>query len=102
MAKKPELERISEDELAAEARGVVHAFFINTERTSADVAVARVASSVLSTHAREKQAAGAADALSFMIARELASDKTQLEAFLHAAMPGAAVVRALPTAKADS
>ena len=92
MAERP----ISADALAAEARTVIHEFFVNKERTSADVAAARVASSVLATDARTKQAAGAADALSFMIARELADDKTQLKRFLEAAMPAAPIVRVLP------
>jgi hypothetical protein len=88
------------EKLAAKARKTLHAFFDNKEhRTSVDVATARIASSVLATNAREKQAAGAADALSFMIARELSSDKTQLEKFLTAALPNAPIVRALPERK---
>lgn len=83
--------------LIKKAETSLHEFFDKRDgRTSADVAVARIASSLLSTQAREKQAAGAADALNFMIARELSSDRTQLEAFLTAAMPSAPIVRALP------
>lgn len=98
MKEKP----ISADELAAEARTVIHEFFMNKARTSADVAAARVASSVLATDARAKQASGAADALNFMIARELATDKTQLEQFLRAAMPAAPIVKSLPTRTTES
>jgi hypothetical protein len=91
-----------DDTLAAKARATLHEFFdMKTQRTSADVAVARIASSVLATDAKVKQSAGAADALSFMIARELASDKTQLEGFLTAAMPSAPIVRALPAKRAS-
>jgi hypothetical protein len=87
--------------LAAKARATLREFFDNkTQRTTMDVATARIASSLLATHAREKQAAGAADALNFMIARELSSDRSQLEQFLTAAMPNAPIVRSLlPTGK---
>lgn len=85
------------DGLVTKAIASLNEFFDNKEkRTSADVAAARIASSLLSTNAREKQAAGAADALNFMIARELSSDKSQLEQFLTAAMPNAPIVKALP------
>jgi hypothetical protein len=85
------------EELVVKARATLHEFFDNRKkRTSMDVATARIATTVLSTHSREKQAAGAADALSFMIARELASNKAQLERFLTAAMPYAPIVKALP------
>jgi len=86
-----------DDDLVAKAKKTLHEFFDNKGRTSSDIATARIASSVLSTAAREKQAAGAADALQFMIARELSSDRSQLEKFLTAAMPAAPIVRALPT-----
>jgi cyanate lyase len=80
--------------LITKAETSLHEFFDKKDgRTSADVAVARIASSLLSTNARERQTAGAADALNFMIARELSGDKTQLEAFLTAAMPTAPIVR---------
>lgn len=99
---KPEKHKPDDDvgmeALAAKARATLHEFFDNrAQRTSADVATARIASSLLSTFAREKQAAGAADALNFMIARELSSDKSQLEHFLTAAMPRAPILRALPS-----
>lgn len=84
------------DDLITKAMTSLNEFFDNKARTSSDVAVARIASSLLSTRAREKQAAGAADALNFMIARELSSDRGQLEQFLVAAMPNAPIVRALP------
>lgn len=84
------------DDLAAQARDTLKEFFRNKAKTSADIATARIAGSVLSTHARTKQAAGAADALNFMIARELSSDRAELERFLTAAMPGAPIVKALP------
>ena len=83
--------------LVAKAIDALNDFFDNKDkRTSGDIAAARVASSLLATNSREKQAAGAADALSFMIARELSSDKAQLEKFLTAAMPSAPIVLALP------
>jgi len=97
--------RVTDDmeDLAGQARETLREFFNNrTGRTSMDIATARIASSVLSTFAREKQAAGAADALSFMIARELSTDKTQLEKFLTAAMPNAPIVRSLPVTTPDS
>jgi hypothetical protein len=88
---------IEMDDLVAKARATLNDFFDNrSKRTSLDVATARIATSLLATNAREKQAAGAADALSFMIARELSSDKSQLEKFLTAAMPSAPIVKALP------
>jgi len=88
------------DELVDKAKAELHNFFDNRGlRTPADIAAARIASSLLSTHAREKQTAGAADALNFMMARELSSDKTQLEQFLTAAMPAAPIVLALPKPK---
>lgn len=88
------------ESLVEKAIGTLHEFFDNkADRTSTDVATARIASSVLSTVARERQSAGAADALSFMMARELSSDKGQLEHFLSVAMPNAAIVKALPPAK---
>lgn len=91
-----------DDGLVAKAKANLHEFFDNRDkRTAADIATARVATSLLATNAREKQAAGAADALSFMIARELSSDKAQLERFLTAAMPAAPIVRALPKGKAS-
>jgi hypothetical protein len=87
------------NDLVGKAIDSLHEFFDNKgQRTSNDIAAARVASSLLATNAREKQAAGARDALSFMIARELSTDKSQLENFLTAAMPNAAVLKALPTA----
>lgn len=88
-----------DDQLTQAATETLKTFFSRAKDqqvTSSDVATARIASSVLSTHAREKQAAGAADALSFMIARELSADRTQLESFLVAAMPHTPIVRALP------
>jgi hypothetical protein len=96
MAKKPVIDS-EDDDLVDKARATLHEFFDNHgKRTSIDVATARIASSVYSTHAKIKQSRGAADALSFMIARELASDRVQLEQFLTAAMPSAPIVRALP------
>lgn len=89
-----------DDELVRKARTELHDFFDHKEkRTNGDIAAARIASSLLSTNAREKQTASATDALSFMMARELSSDKEQLEKFLTAAMPNAPIVRALPPAK---
>ena len=83
--------------LRARAITELRDFFDHRERrTPVDIAAARVASSVISTAAREQQARGAADALQFMIARELSGDREQLERFLTAAMPHAAIVRALP------
>ena len=92
---------INDDELAGVARERLYEFFNDkSKRTSGDIAEARIASSLLSTQARVKQAAGAADALTFMIARELSSDRAQLESFLTAAMPHAPVLRALPATDA--
>jgi hypothetical protein len=89
-----------DSDLLQKARETLHDFFDKkTQRTSLDISTARIATSLLATHARERQAAGAADALSFMIARELSSDKAQLEQFLTAAMPSAPIVKALPTRK---
>jgi hypothetical protein len=83
--------------LVNKAHAALVEFFEDTsKRTTADIAVARIAWGLLSTNAREKQAAGAADALTFMIARELSKDKGELQDFLTAAMPSAPVVRALP------
>jgi hypothetical protein len=92
---------LTDEELAAKARQQLSDFFDipRGRKTPEDVSTARVAGSFLATRAREKQAAGAADALNFMIARELSGDKTQLEKFLTAAMPNAPVVRALPGKK---
>lgn len=87
------------EELAAQARSTLRDFFHEKARTNADIAAARIASSLLSTFAREKQAAGAADALNFMMARELASDKAQLEQFLAAALPSSPIMKALPAKK---
>lgn len=89
-----------DDDLLDKARQTLHQFFDKSDqRTSADIAMARIASGLLATHARERQASGAADALNFMMARELASDRAQLEKFLTAAMPAAPIVRALPARK---
>ena len=87
MPKQPD--NVTDEMLIAQARTSLQAFFTDkTKRSSADIAEARIASSLLSTHARIRQAAGAADALSFMIARELSSDRTQLEQFFLAQLAG--------------
>lgn len=92
-----------DEPLVEKARETLHEFFDKKDqRTSSDIATARIASSLLSTHARERQAAGAAEALQFMIARELSTDKAQLEAFLTAAMPAAPILKALPARKSES
>lgn len=57
---------------------------------------ARVASSVLSTWARERATQSATETRQVLMARELAENKEQLERYLKAAMPGAPVVKAIP------
>ena len=95
-AKRRVVDDDDHDDLAIQARDTLKEFFKNKARTSADIATARIASGVLSSYARTRQAAGAADALNFMIARELSSDRAELERFLVAAMPHVPIVRALP------
>jgi hypothetical protein len=84
------------DELARLARRRVADFLKADDHTTMQIAEIRVATGVLATYARVKQTAGAREALTFMMARELAGDREQLADYIRATMPGAAIVKALP------
>ena len=70
-------------------------FVTAKEFTSQDLGKARVITSLISAYARLKQAEGAQQATTFMMARELANDKQELRAYIAATMPDHAVIKAL-------
>jgi hypothetical protein len=84
------------------ANAYLRSFFENTEnKTSNEIATARIAGSVIQAYAKLKQSLGAQEALSFMMARELSNDRAQLERFLALALPNAPIVRALPMVRTE-
>ena len=65
------------------------------ELSDNDVTTARIAGSLLATWSRLKQAERAQEAVYFNMARELASDREQLEAYVKASMPDVPLVKVL-------
>jgi hypothetical protein len=61
---------------------------------------AKQANAYRSTEARREQTQSAREATIVMMARELAQDKQQFQQYLRAAMPNAAMVKALPRGNA--
>lgn len=84
------------DGLAEKAIGQLEGFFDAQEKSPQQIAVARVAATVISSWSRHRQTEGAREASLFMMARELAGDKEQLERYVRVAMPASPIVRALP------
>lgn len=89
-------------DLAGQAMDNLRKFFRKKERTSRDIGVARVATSVLSAWTRQQQTKSAAEATRFMVARELATDKEQLAEYIRLTMPDYPVAKALPEAREGS
>lgn len=73
--------------LAGLAIGKLRSFLDGAEPTTKDIAEARVATSVLNSWVRLEQARGAREATTFMIARELAQDREQLQEYVNRALP---------------
>jgi hypothetical protein len=90
MSKRTLEQPLAEDALeglAAQGIAAMQRYFAQVERTDKDIREARVAATILSTWSRLRQTQGARDTLHFAMARELAADKTQLEAYIRAAFP---------------
>lgn len=83
------------ESVAESAIGRLESFFKDDEPTSQQIGAARIASSVLSAWTRHKQTEGAREASTFMMARELATDKEALERYVRVAMPSSPIVQAL-------
>jgi hypothetical protein len=88
------------DILAADSVSALRKFLQQGEHTSMDIGAARVAASALSAWSRHKQTESARESNFIILARELAENKQQFRKFVIAAMPEAAIVKALPVAKA--
>jgi hypothetical protein len=69
------------------------------ELMDTDIDTARLASSVLSTWSRLKQAERAQEAVYFNMARELATDKAQLEQYIKLSLPDVPLVKVLDAKK---
>jgi hypothetical protein len=67
-----------------------------------DLTTARLAGSVLATWSRLKQAERAQEAVYFSMARELASDRSQLEQYVKLSMPDVPLVKVLDAKKVPS
>lgn len=65
------------------------------ERDDQDIAAARIASSILATWARLKQAERAREAIYFTMARELATNREQLEEYIKITLPDIPLAQAL-------
>ncbi len=85
--------------LADQAINNLGKFFNRKERTSQDIGVARVATSVLSAWTRQQQTKSAERTTMFMLARELATDRDQLAEYVRLTMPDASIVKLLPQPK---
>jgi len=86
------------ERLASDAIDSLSQFFRIAEPAADALGKARVAATVLSAWTRAKQTEGAREATTFMIARELATDKEQLRQYMELSMPSHALIRALPGA----
>ena len=71
-------------------------FFQQPDKGRDAIAVARVAAASLSSSTRDEQTNNARRTLDWNMARDLARDKEQLEAYVRVSMPTAPIVRALP------
>jgi len=80
-------------ELADKAMDGLRSFLDAEDHTGKDIGVARVATSILNAWTRYQQARNAEKALVFMVARELAQDKEQLQEYIRASLP---IVRFIP------
>lgn len=87
--------------LASQAMDKLANFLSDDEPSSKAIGAARIAASVLSAWTRHKQTEGAREATTFMIARELATNKEELRHYLAVAMPSHDLTKALPAPKGE-
>jgi hypothetical protein len=87
------------ERLADLAMDEIESFFKSKDRSPQAIAGARIASSVLASHARLKQSERAEQAMTFMMARELAADGDQLKQYIKATMPSSPFVKAIDAPK---
>jgi len=73
--------------------------FMGGNHEDADVTAARLASSVLATWARLKQAERAQEGIYFAMARELAEDREQLARYIRLTLPDVPIVRVMDAKK---
>jgi hypothetical protein len=84
-------------DLEQEAVSTLTKYLRSDDQSPASTARARIAAASISAVTRRKQAQGAARALDYQMARDLARDKSQLEEYVRLTMPAAPIVRALPS-----
>lgn len=80
-------------EVAALATEDLKRFFTSKDRSTTTIAAARIAGSVVSSFARLRQSERAEQAMTLMIARDLAEDKTSLQRYLAVAMPTSPLIQ---------
>ncbi len=86
------------DTLAGLAMFKLRGFLEGGDHTGKDIAEAKIASGIVSSWVRNKQTDSALQATNFMMARELAQDRQQLETYIRLTNPQSALVKALPPA----
>lgn len=84
--------------LADDSIDQITSYFDSDGKDQALEKKANAARSVLSSWARHEQTISAREATNFMMARELAQDKDQLEKYIKLSMPSSPLVKALPEA----
>lgn len=84
------------DKLVGVAMEKLEVFLTGEDHTSKDISEAKIASGILSSWVRNRQTESAREATSFMIARELARDREQLEEYVRLTNPQSPIVKALP------
>jgi hypothetical protein len=88
------------DSLGAEAVSALRKFLGSAETTTADISRAKVAASAFSGWTRVKATESQRESNFISLARELATDAAQFNAFVKMGMPNAPIVKALERSKA--
>ena len=78
------------------AQGLREFFQSGGDITEKELARARICSTVVSAWSRYEQTKRAKEATQFMMARELATNRDQLAAYVRISMPEASIIKALP------
>lgn len=82
-------------EVATQALSYLHHYFSGIQHTDKEIKEAKIAVSVVSAYTRDKQTEGAREALQFMMARSLTSNKDELARYIKVALPSAPIRAAL-------